>query len=164
MVHIDEILDPSRVMVDVVGSAKNEVLREMIDRLAATGMISNGEQAHQRIMAREALMTTGVKHGFAFPHAFSEQFDQSFLTLGRVQSIDYLALDQAPVDFIFLLFGPPGHQAIHLRILARVSRLTGQPDMLDRMRQTDTADELMEVLLETERSLTAYPYKSLNPQ
>lgn len=162
MIRIEEILESSRVLMGLSGRSKADALREMTDRLASQGALDDSAEIHRLLMEREALMTTGVKRGFAFPHAFSPQFDKSFLTLGVVApgGVDYESLDHQPVEFIFLLLGPPNHQTVHLRILARVSRLMGQPNMLETLRQAATAEEVIEVLDETERRLTAYPYSA----
>jgi mannitol/fructose-specific phosphotransferase system IIA component (Ntr-type) len=161
MIRIEEILQPSRVLMGLQGANKWEVLREMTDRLAAMQFIRDSEEIYRLLVERESLMTTGVKRGFAFPHAFSTQFDQSFLTLGVIPGgVDYESLDHYPVEFIFLLLGPPNHQTVHLRILARVSRLMGQADMLEMLRSAKTVEAVMEVLNDTERRLTAYPYST----
>lgn len=161
MIRIEEILQPSRVLLGLHGADKDAVLREMTDRLAGQDCVRDSAEIHRLLMEREALMTTGVKRGFAFPHAFSEQFDKSFLTLGVLPGgVDYESLDHHPVEFVFLLLGPPNHQTVHLRILARVSRLMGQPDMLELLRGASSVAEVLEVLDDTERRLTAYPYSS----
>src|SRR5690242_19358080 len=108
MIRIDDILEPSRVLMGLSGRNKLDVLRAMTDRLAESGFVNDSGEIHRLLKEREALMTTGVKHGFAFPHAFSPQFDRSFLTLGVVPGgVDYESLDHHPVEFIFLLLGPP---------------------------------------------------------
>lgn len=161
MIRIEEILHPSRVLMGLGGSSKWEVLREMTDRLAEMNFIRDSEEIYRLLVERESLMTTGVKRGFAFPHAFSPQFDQSFLTLGVIPNgVEYESLDHHPVEFIFLLLGPPNHQTVHLRILARVSRIMGQTDMLEMLRTAKTVEEVMDVLINTERRLTAYPFST----
>lgn len=158
---LEEMLQPSRILFGLPNSNKSEVLRAMTDALAAQGMIRDSGAVHQLLMERETLMTTGVKRGFAFPHTFSPEFDSSFLTLGVIPgAVDYAALDGAPVEFIFLLLGPPIHQSVHLRTLARISRLTAQPDMLDLLRQATTPEAMMDLLAETERRMKAFAYTS----
>lgn len=161
MILIEEMLQPARILMDLPAAGKREVLKAMTDQLESLGLIHDSAEVHKLLMEREALMTTGVKRGFAFPHAFSKQFESSFLTLGRVPGgVAYDALDGNPVEFIFLLLGPPTHQTIHLRTLARISRLTAQPEMLELLRSATSPENLMELLIESERRLKAYPYST----
>lgn len=157
MIQIEEILDPSRILTDLAGPGKTEVLQTMVSRLAGMGMVGQPDRVIQNLLERERLMTTGVKRGFAFPHTFSPQFDFSFLTLGVVPGgVDYESLDGNPVEYVFLLLGPPHHQTLHLRVLARISRLTGQPQMLERLRGVQTPEAIMELLGEAEARLQPY--------
>ena len=159
MIRIDKILDASRILTDLKSGSKPEVLRAMTDWLASQKMLKDSAAIHQLLLDRETLMTTGVKNGFAFPHCFSEEFDESFLTLGIVpDGVDYESLDGNPVEYIFLLLGPPHHQTVHLRILARISRLMSQPDMLETLRSLKSSEEIMQLFVDTERRLTSLSY------
>lgn len=161
MIRIEDILQPSRILLDLAAARKAEGLRLLVDRLAALKKVRDAAQVHRLLLEREKLMTTGVKRGFAFPHAFSDQFGESFLTIGVFPAgLEFEALDRQPVQFVFLLLGPPHHQTVHLRILARVSRLTGQPEMYEALREARSAADIMDLMSETERRLTAYPYKT----
>ena len=159
--RIGEILDPSCVFLDLPAGDKSAVLRAMTDRLERLGQIHDSAAIHQLLMEREGLMTTGVRRGFAFPHAFNANIESSFLSLGAVaDGVDFQSLDGEPVYFVFLLLGPPNNQAMHLRILARVSRLTGQSDMLQELRAARTLEEFLEVMRDSEQRLMAFPHGS----
>jgi mannitol/fructose-specific phosphotransferase system IIA component (Ntr-type) len=163
MIRIAEILDPSCILTDLPAGGKDDALRAMTDRLAELGRVEDGASIHRLLMDRENLMTTGVRRGFAFPHAFDARIERSFLTLGvSVEGVGFDSLDNEAVHFVFLLLGPPDNQQIHLRILARVSRLTGQPDMLrtmlDACGDEDAGEALLEVIRGHEQQLKAHPY------
>jgi PTS system fructose-specific IIC component len=161
MILIEEMLQPSRILMDLPNQGKSEALRAMADRLESQSIIQDAAEVHHLLMDREGLMTTGVKRGFAFPHAFSKQFESSFLTLGCVPGgVAYDSLDGHPVEFIFMLLGPPTHQTIHLRTLARISRLTAQPEMLDLLRSATTSENVLELLIDSERRLKAFPFSA----
>jgi mannitol/fructose-specific phosphotransferase system IIA component (Ntr-type) len=161
MIQIEEILVPERILMDLAASGKAEGFERMLERLAALGRVRDAAGVRRLLVERERLMTTGVKRGFAFPHAFSDEFDESFLSIGVFrEGLAYAALDGQPVEFVFLLLGPPSHRPVHLQILARVSRLTGQPEMLEAMRGAGDAGAIMELLIDTERRVTAYPFKT----
>jgi mannitol/fructose-specific phosphotransferase system IIA component (Ntr-type) len=145
--------------MDLPAAGKSETLKAMTDRLEAIGRLADSAQMHRLLMDREELMTTGVRRGFAFPHAFDPRVQESFLTLGVVpEGLDYASLDGHPVQFIFLLLGPPGNQSVHLRILARVSRLTSQPDVFHLLSEATDPQALVEVVSDVEQQLKTSPY------
>jgi mannitol/fructose-specific phosphotransferase system IIA component (Ntr-type) len=149
---LTDILSPDRVFTDLRSMPKVELLREMTRRLAALGELKDPEACAHLLIKREELITTGVKRGFAFPHAFSPQLDRLILTVGVVaQGTDYEALDGHPVEYVILLLGPPAHQDDHLRVLARLSRITTQPEMLDALREAAGPEAIVEMLLEADR-------------
>jgi mannitol/fructose-specific phosphotransferase system IIA component (Ntr-type) len=157
MVRIDDILDSECILTDLPSTGKSAALRTMTDHLESIGRIANSELIHQLLLEREGLMTTGVRRGFAFPHVFNRNIEHSFLSLGAAPNgIEFDSLDGEPVRFIFLLLGPPGNQSLHLPTLARVSHLTGQPEMLETLGAAATADDLLETLRDCELRLTAW--------
>jgi mannitol/fructose-specific phosphotransferase system IIA component (Ntr-type) len=157
MIRLEQMLHPSRIYIDLAGPDKASVLRALTERLVQAGAIPDGAAALDLLLQREALMTTAVKPGFAFPHAFSPLFACSFLTLGVVPAgVDFQAMDGRPVHYIFLLLGPPADHTIHLRVLARISRLTSHPDMQKILDRLSGPRELYDTLVELEHRLTVY--------
>ncbi len=60
--------------------------------------------------------------------------------------IDFEALDDQPVDLVFLLLAPEGAGADHLKALARVARLLRDPDIARKLRDSRDAEALYAVL------------------
>ncbi|MEK1924440.1 MAG: PTS sugar transporter subunit IIA, partial [Rhizobium giardinii] len=53
--------------------------------------------------------------------------------------VDFEALDDQPVDLVFLLLAPEGAGADHLKALSRIARVLRDPDMVAKLRATDSA-------------------------
>lgn len=154
MVRINEVLRPGHILMELPGRTKDEVLGQMTEQLASLGDLNDSAEILQLLIDREDLMTTGVKTGFAFPHAFSYQLQRSFLTIGvPAEPVDYDSLDGLPVEYIFLLLGPPDENTMHLRALARISRLMSEGGILDRLREVKSPEAILDVLTETENNL-----------
>jgi mannitol/fructose-specific phosphotransferase system IIA component (Ntr-type) len=99
-------------------------------------------------------MTTGVRSGFAIPHAFSEHIRHSLVTLGHVEDgVDWEALDKKPVRYVFLMLGPPASAGSHLRLLARLSRLLSSQVFVHRLTEAKTREEILAVIHTTETEL-----------
>ncbi len=74
--------------------------------------------------------------------------DQSVLVVGRIdEGLDFAALDSQPVDLVFLLLGPPGAAAEHLRVLARLARIIDAEETLATLRSADGPEELFDLLI-----------------
>jgi len=154
---IQSALSPERIFLDLKPEAKGELLREMTRRLAASGQITNPEVVASALIRREAMITTAVKQGFAFPHAFIEHLSELILTVGVVrEGTDYQSLDGTPVEFIFLLLGPPQRQDVHLRMLARLSHITSVPGISDALREASTPEAIAEVLVHADKQFSAH--------
>lgn len=150
MIH--DILSHRRVFLDLAPAPKAELLAEMARRLAELGDLGEPGEVARLLVKREELITTAVKRGFAFPHAFAPQVRELILAIGGARGgTDYQSLDGEPVEFILLLLGPPSHQDVHLRTLARLSRITAEPGMLEAMREAATPEAMVELMAEADR-------------
>ncbi|MBI1784562.1 PTS sugar transporter subunit IIA [Candidatus Sumerlaeota bacterium] len=151
-----DIISPRRIFTDLKAAPKTELLREMTRRLYALGEVDDPEELARILIKREELITTAVKPGFAFPHAFSPQLKELSLTIGVIRGgTDYQSLDGSPVEFVFLLLGPPQRQDIHLRVLARLSRITAEEGMLDALREAADEKAIMYLMMGEDRRMIA---------
>ena len=64
--------------------------------------------------------------------------------------IDFDAIDERPVDLIFLLLAPQGAGADHLKALARISRLLRDETVCKKLRGADNTDGLYMLLTQPE--------------
>ena len=96
---------------------------------------------------REKLGTTGIGEGVAIPHARLPDLGRLIGIFIRLAvPIDYDALDNAPVDLIFLLLAPESASALQLKALARVARLLRDPELSAALRNEPSAETLYELL------------------
>jgi PTS system nitrogen regulatory IIA component len=63
--------------------------------------------------------------------------------------IDFQAIDERPVDLVFLLLAPESAGADHLKALARVSRLLRDKAVCEKLRGTEDAEALYALLTES---------------
>ena len=101
------------------------------------------------LMERERLGTTGVGSGIAIPHGKLQSLERLYGLFARLeQPVDFQAIDERPVDLIFLLLAPESAGADHLKALARISRVLRDGKVCDKLRGTDTAEALYAILTE----------------
>lgn len=146
--EISDFVSPETVATDLKATSKKQVLEELARRAAeVTGQ-------HERaifdvLLERERLGTTGVGRSLAIPHGKLPDLDRlyGFFAL-LAKPVDFDAVDDQPVDMVFLLLAPEGAGADHLKALARVSRLLRDSGRCDRLRQAKNADKIYRILTE----------------
>ena len=148
-VDISDLITPSTVVPNLKATSKKQALQELA-RFAA-GITGESERAiFEVLLERERLGTTGVGAGVAIPHGKLPNLTRLHGVFARLeQPIDFEAIDEQPVDLIFLLLAPEAAGADHLKALARVSRQLRDREMCDKLRGSDTAEALYALLTET---------------
>ena len=147
--EISDLLTPESVIPSLRASSKKQALQDLAKKASEiTGQ-------HERtvfdvLMERERLGTTGVGNGIAIPHGKLPSLEKLYGIFARVeQPVDFQAIDDQPVDLIFLLLAPETAGADHLKALARVSRLLRDNPTCDKLRGTDSSDSLFALLTDS---------------
>ena len=146
--EISDLLTPNAVIANLRVTSKKQALQELAKKAAEI----TGE--HERaifdvLLERERLGTTGVGSGVAIPHGKLPGLTRLYGVFARLEKpIDFEAIDERPVDLIFLLLAPGTAGADHLKALARVSRLLRDRKVCEKLRGSDTADALFALLTE----------------
>jgi PTS system nitrogen regulatory IIA component len=139
---ISDFLSPADVMLDVRERDKTRLLRQLSIH-AATEAGLDPEEVSAQIAKREELGSTGVGNGVALPHARLRGLKAPFGLLARLRhGVDFEAIDDQPVDIIFLLLLPNAANDAQLNALACVARALRDPRALERVRQATDRDTL----------------------
>lgn len=150
--NLADYLHDDLVIVPLRSRSKSALFEEMVNHLVDRGYIKNAPEVVNLLLEREKLMSTGIKRGFAIPHAFTRQLHESKMMVGiSDRGIDFEALDDEPVYFVFLLLGPPGQQGLHMRLLARLSRIMNHDDFYGKLEVAETPQEVLSIIAEEEK-------------
>jgi PTS system nitrogen regulatory IIA component len=142
---IRDFLSPDDTALDVPAPDKARLLRELARRAAARLGLDRDAVAAQ-ILKREELGSTGVGKGVALPHARIEGLRKPFGMLVRLKMpLAFEAIDERPVDIVFLLLAPP-EEGSQLNALAGVARRLRDDETLRAVRQARTAAALYEAI------------------
>jgi nitrogen PTS system EIIA component len=146
---ISDFLSPADVALDVRESDKTRLLQQLSSQAAAKVGLSANEVCTQ-ITKREELGSTGVGNGVALPHARLRGLSTPFGLFARLRhGIDFEAIDNQPVDIIFLLLLPDGAGASQLNALASVSRALRDLETLQRIRSAADRDSLFQAIVDS---------------
>lgn len=147
---ITTLISPESVIPNLKVTSKKQALQELA-REAATLTGLHERAVFDTLLERERLGTTGVGNGIAIPHGKLPNLGRLYGLFARLERpIDFEAIDEQPVDLIFLLLAPESAGADHLKALARVSRLLRDKGMCEKLRGTDSAEGLYALLAESE--------------
>ena len=146
--EIRDLLQPEAVISDLKAANKKQALQEL-GRHAAKITGVNERKIFEVLMERERLGTTGVGNGIAIPHGKLSEFKRMYGVFARLdRAIDFDAIDEQPVDLVFLLLAPEGAGADHLKALACISRLLRDGNAVEKLRASRDAAALYAVLTE----------------
>jgi PTS system nitrogen regulatory IIA component len=135
-----DILEPGRVIHRLTSTTKPAVLRELVARgivppEANTELGVADEDHIVRVLEeRERLGSTGIKDGLAIPHGKLERLDSLVACLGLSEKgIDFGALDGQPSRIFIVLLAPESAGGLHLKALARISRVFSDTSLHKRL-------------------------------
>lgn len=151
---ISELLSVDSVVSHLKATGKKQALQELASVAAKTSGRDERE-IFDILLERERLGTTGVGHGIAIPHGKLKDLDRLHGFFARLERpIDFDAIDDEPVDLVFVLLAPETAGADHLKALARVSRLLRDSTVCEKIRGCDNPDAIYAIL--TEQTATSH--------
>jgi len=154
---IIDYLKTNNIYLSVLLESKTDVLKYIADVCVQNGIVEKFSTLYEGLIQREKTMSTGVGSGIGFPHTTSPEAEDAAVILIRLaKPIDFESLDHLPVDIILALIIPESNPAIHVRLLARVSRLCQQHEFLAAIRQADGSERLLEQIKLLEENTTFY--------
>lgn len=153
--EIADILVPEGVLPHLKVTSKKQALQELSRKAAdVTGL--GQREIFDVLLERERLGTTGMGEGIAIPHGKLASLHRLYGIFARAdRAVDFDAIDDKPVDLIFLLLAPESAGADHLKALARVSRLLRDKAVCEKIRGADSVDAIYALLTEATASNAA---------
>jgi PTS system nitrogen regulatory IIA component len=146
MVEIDAFLAPERILLGLRSGSKRQLFQDL-SGIAATATGLDQATILGALNQREKLGTTGIGEGIAIPHARVKDLDHITGFFARMAApVDYDALDDAPVDLVFLLLAPEEANNAQLKALARIARLLRDPDVCARLRAEADPEHVFRLL------------------
>jgi len=130
---VTEFLSANAVVAELHGTTKAEVLRELSEHLsAAYAGTLRPDRVLEVLGEREKLASTGIGEGVAIPHGKMPGLDRLYAVFGVSRGgVDFASIDKRPTHLFFALVAPENSAGVHLKALARVSRLFRSPELRD---------------------------------
>jgi nitrogen PTS system EIIA component len=152
--RVIDILKEELIVPELQSGTKTEVLYEIAAHLGSHQPGVQVEQLVTVLLERERLGTTAIGEGIAIPHGKLPGLKGVVAAFARsLRGVDCHSLDGAPTKLFFLLVSPEDAAGIHLKALARVSRLLRDKSFRERLLQAQTQAELYRVICEEDAKL-----------
>lgn len=150
MHDLHDLVTPEAVASGVTAGSKKKLFALLAD-VAARAYGLDAATVAAALGARERLGTTGFGGGIAIPHGRIEGVEAVRGVMMRLdRGIDFAAVDDSPVDLVFMLLSPVNAGAEHLKALARVSRRLRDGGFTAKLRGAGSADAIYALLAGTE--------------
>ena len=139
------------IEVDLQAIKKKETLKELIDKLVVAKRIKENakEKILQALLDREKLGSTGIGQGVAIPHAKTDKVTEIVCAFATSRKgVEFDALDGEKVYIIFLLIAPHDSAGMHLKVLAKISRLLKDKFFRQALREAKVPSEVIKIIKE----------------
>ena len=144
---IVDFVRPELIVADLAAHDKAEVIRELAAHLAAHVSGVDREGLARVLLERERLASTAIGEGVAIPHGKLDAVGKLVACVGRATAgVDFDSMDGRPTHLFFVLVAPENSTGVHLKALARISRLFKDPEFRTRLMQSKDAAEMFRVI------------------
>lgn len=151
---ITSILNKENIVFELKATTKAEVIDELITALSDNKQVKDINKLREAILEREEVLSTGIGKGLAIPHCRTEAVNGIVIVFGKTKvPIDFEALDQKPVLFVFLIASNENMNREHLKLLKQISTLTYNDELLSKIVKAKDSDEIYNQLIELDTTI-----------
>jgi nitrogen PTS system EIIA component len=142
-----DFLQPAAIIADLGATTKAAALAELSSHMAALEPRLDAEQLRRVLEERELLASTAIGDGIAIPHGKLDAIGHLAGALGRSRpGIEFDSIDGRPTHLVFMLVAPVSSTGVHLKALARLSRLFRDADFRARLLDAPTREAMYQVI------------------
>ncbi|MFC1811537.1 PTS sugar transporter subunit IIA [Thermodesulfobacteriota bacterium] len=146
-----DILHKETILVDLKSVDKKGVLDELGTPVARIGGV-NHEDLMRVLIERERLGSTGIGGGVGIPHGKMKNLESMVVGFGLSRKgVDFESIDGLPTYIFFLLITPEDSTGLHLKLLARISRILKNDHFRERLLNATDRDEIFSMIEEEEK-------------
>ena len=147
-----EVLNKEAILVELKSDDKKGVLEELVTPAARVAGV-NHKEVMRVLLERERLGSTGIGGGVGIPHGKLKGLKSLVLAFGLSRKgVDFESMDGKPTHIFFLLVTPENSTGIHLKLLARISRILKNDLFKEKLLRAVGSDEIFSIIKEEDDS------------
>ena len=144
---IIDLLDPKCILPDLQAANKRGVLEELATALVSGHKEVTLQAVVEVLLERERLGSTGIGDNIAIPHGKLPQLSRMLLGFGRsLKGVDFDSMDGKPSHLFFLLLAPVNSSGLHLKALAKISRMLMSQTFREGLMESKGAEEILRLI------------------
>jgi fructose-specific phosphotransferase system IIA component len=149
--HLSQLLNPQSIDVQLRSKTKREAIAELVALLEKSHGLSSGGEILDRVLKREAMMSTGIGNGIAIPHGKARAVDRLVAACAVSKSgVEYDSVDGEPATLFILLVSPEDVGGPHVKVLANISRLLKDENVRESLKRAESPEAFLSQLREFE--------------
>jgi PTS system nitrogen regulatory IIA component len=143
-----DVLQKEAIISGLKSQDKKGILEELVAPIASiTGV--NHKDLVRVLMDREQLGSTGIGGGIGIPHGKLKQLESLALGFGLSRKgVDFESMDNKPTHIFFLLVTPENSTGLHLKMLARISKILKHDQFKEKLLNAASSDEIFSIIKE----------------
>ncbi len=147
-----DVLQPRTILPDLQSRDKKGVIEELVRPMADMANLKF-EDLVRVLMERERLGSTGIGGGIGIPHGKLKNLENLLLGVGvSRKGVNFESMDGRPTHIFFLLITPESETGLHLKLLARISRILKNEQFKENLMHVTDKDEIYRIIKEEDES------------
>ena len=151
--RLDQMLKLGFLNDNLTAKTKAEALAELSELIIKGGL--NLDQSHiiEVLQQREKLGSTGIGDGIAIPHGKLGTLQELIVAFGRSKSgVVFDAMDGKPVYLFFLVLAPEQCTGLHLKVLAKISKMLKASEFRKKLMEAESKNDLYKIIIEQDKA------------
>ena len=143
---IEKGIDTRSIILDLKAQTKEDVIKEMIDRLAENGLLQDKELCQKDVLEREAIVSTCFQNGIALPHGRTDGVNELVAAVGiNKNGYNFDALDGQPSKIFVMCLSPKNSDGPHIEFVATVGSVLAKQENIDNILAAKTPEEVIRI-------------------
>lgn len=145
--RLSELLNPQAIHLRMTARGKREAIAELVQVLESGHGIASQGEILDRVIRREAMMSTGIGNGIAIPHGKARAVDRLVAACGVAPAgVEFESVDGEPATLFVMLVAPETGGALHVKVLANISRLLKEESVRQQLREAASPEAFLATL------------------
>lgn len=141
-----DFLNQKTIITELKATDKKGVLEELtlpVSQITGT----DHKELVRVLIERERLGSTGIGKGIGIPHGKLKGLESLVLGFGLSRKgVDFDAMDGKPTHIFFLLLTPESSTDLHLKLLARISKILKGESFTQKIQQAADKEEVINLI------------------